>query len=515
MGKMDFTPVGSPQRNGAAMRRLAAIVESSNEAIIGKSLDGTIESWNEGAERLFGYEASDVIGHPISMLLPPGTEDELPELLSRIGAGERVERIETIRVRKDGQHLHVSLTVSPIKDKDGRVTGAATIARDLTLQRRTEEMLRTRSSMEAVSLLAGGVAHDLNNLMAAVVGNAELLTLQFQDRPRALDDLSVILTSAQMAGRLANELLAFARGGQHRVIVMNLNDVVKQIPGIQKHVFRSGVSLTQRLATDLMNVEADLTQMNQVLLNLVLNAIEAIDGRGKIVVETRNMDVDDALAKKHLGLKPGSYVVLSVSDTGRGMTADIQAQLFKPFFSTKAPGRGLGLAAAYGIVKNHGGYITAETKVGEGTTFTVYLPSSSRPLEKTLDSPRTVGGGRETILVVDDEAQILMINRRILEANGYHVLTARHGGDAVRIASEFRGDIHLVVLDMAMPVMDGAEAFTLLKQIRPAAKIIISTGYVLNDSTRVLLNAGADGFLQKPFRLTDLTSEVRRLLDAK
>jgi two-component system cell cycle sensor histidine kinase/response regulator CckA len=510
-----LTHTGEPHRDEATLRRLAAIVESSIDAIIGQALDGTIESWNHAAEKLFGYTAREVIGRPISLLLPPGAEDELPELLSRIEAGERIDRYETTRAGKDGQCINVSLTVSPIMNGDSRIAGVATIARDLTVQKQTEAILRTRSSMEATSLLAGGIAHDLNNLMAAVLGNAELIALEFRDRPSALDRLDVILTSAQMAGRLAQELLAYARGGRHQSVVVNLNEIVQQILGIQKTSLRPGIILKQNLAPDILNVEADPTQMNQVLLALTMNAIEAIEGGGEIAITTGNLDVDAAFAETHIGLKPGPHIALTVSDTGYGMTADVLSHVFKPFFSTKAPGRGLGLAAVYGIVKNHGGYIAAEGKAGEGASFTVFLPATSRELVKAPDTPKTVVGGNETILVVDDEAHILMVNRHILETHGYQVLTARDGAEALRIAGEFRGDIHLVVLDMAMPVMDGAEAFTQLKQVRPATKVIISSGYDLNDSARSLLEAGADSFLQKPFRLADLTYEVRRILDTK
>jgi two-component system cell cycle sensor histidine kinase/response regulator CckA len=515
MQKTKLTKAGDLHRDEATLRRLAAIVESSIDAIIGQALDGTIESWNHAAEKLFGYTAREVIGRPISLLLPPGAEDELPELLSRIEAGERIDRYETTRAGKDGQCINVSLTVSPIMNGDSRIAGVATFARDLTIQKQTEAILRTRSSMEATSLLAGGIAHDLNNLMAAVLGNAEFLALEFDDQPDTMDKLDVILTSAQMAGRLAQQLLAYARGGRHQSIVVNPNEIVQQILGLQKHALHPGISLKECLAPDILNVEADPTQMNQVLLNLIINAIEAIDVPGEITVTTYNMDMDSIFAEEHSGLKPGPHIVLMVSDTGHGMTPDVLSHVFKPFFSTRAPGRGLGLAAAYGIVKNHGGYIHAEGKEGQGASFTVYLPATTREPIKTSETLKTVHGGNETILVVDDEATILAINRQLLENNGYQVLTARDGAEALRVAGEFSGEIHLVVLDMAMPVMSGAEAFSLLKQMRPNAKVIISSGYDLNDSARSLLNAGADAFLQKPFLLKDLTHEVRRLLDAK
>lgn len=515
MGQNRIKQITDPRDDGATLRRLSAIVECFSDAIIGKSLDGIIESWNSAAEKLYGYTASEMIGRPITVLLPPGSAEEVSLLLNRIRAGEQIDGFETARVRKDGQHVQVSLTISPVIDENGRIMGAATIARDLTLQKKAEEVLRNRSSMEATALLAGGVAHDLNNLMAAVLGNAELLSLEFQDRPQTLDSLDVILTSAQMAGRLAHELLAYARGGRRQSIPVNLNDIVQQILSIQRHALRQDILVAERLAPDLDSVEADPTQMNQILFNLTMNAIEAIEGAGKITITTQNKKVDASFAVEHAGLNPGAYIVLTVSDMGCGMTPEVLSNVFKPFFSTKGPGRGLGLAAVYGIVKNHGGYITAEGNAGEGATLSVYLPATRHKVDQRSDKSISLSGGNETILVVDDESHILMINRRILEASGYQVLTARDGAEAVRVASEFGGEIHLVVLDMAMPVMGGAQAFSLLKQVHPSCKVIISSGYDLNDSAKSLLDAGADSFLQKPFRLTDLTSEVRRLLDAK
>lgn len=514
MESAGMNQVGTAHSDGTTLRRLAAIVESSNDAIIGKDLNGIVTSWNRAAEKLYGYTASEVIGHSISILLPKGAEDELPTLMLRINAGEHIEHFETARVKKNGKYVDVELNISPILDSDGKVTGAATIVRDLTRQKKTDAVLRALSTMEATSLLAGGVAHDLNNLMAAVLGNAELLALELRDRPQILDSLDVILTSAQMAGKLAQELLAFARGGRHESAIVNINNIALEVLGIQVTIIPPGVTIKKLLSADIHNIEADTSQMKQVLHNLTINAIEAVNGKGVVTISTCNFNVDEAFAEDHFGLTAGPYVVITVGDNGCGMSPEILSHVFKPFFSTKEKGRGLGLAAVYGIVKNHGGYVSAEATGGNGACFKVYLPSTTRELENP--QPKFIGGskGTETILVVDDEVQLLMLNRRILEASGYHVLTARDGSEALRVASEFEGDIHLVVLDMAMPVMDGAKAFTLLKQVRPTCKIIISSGYDLNDSARSLLVSGADAFLQKPFRMTDLTTEVRRLLDS-
>jgi PAS domain S-box-containing protein len=494
---------------------LAAIVDSASEAIIGISLDGIITAWNAAAERLYGYIPFEAIGQPITMLMPQGAVDEGTRALHHLRDMAHIDRFEAVRVRKSGQPVHVSLTMSPILDDQGAVAGAAVIARDMTKQKKDEELRQVRSNMEATTLLAGGVAHDLNNLMMAVMGHAELLTYEMKDHPGALDSLDIILTSAQMAGRLAHELLAYARGGRYQSAVINLNDLVPAVLGMQAHSLPTGCCFRQDLAQDLKNVEADPTQINQVLLNMIINAMEAIGPRGEITVATRNMDVSGDFVDRNPGMKPGSYAVLSVTDDGCGMSEDVLSQVFKPFFSTKATGRGLGMAAAYGIVKNHGGYISAGSEEGKGTCIMVYLPAVWREVLRTSDGKNPGVDGHETILVVDDEAQILLINRRILEASGYHVLTARDGAEAIKVAKEFSGDIHLVVLDMAMPVMDGAKAFSLLKQVRPACKVIISSGYGLNDVARTLLAAGADAVLQKPFRIADLTSEVRRILDSK
>lgn len=393
------------------------------------------------------------------------------------------------------------------------VTGAATIARDISKQKQADEILRAHSNMEATSLLAGGVAHDLNNLMAAVMGNAEMLALELKDHPSAMESVDVILTSAQMAGRLAQELLAFARGGRHESAVVNMNNIVQQVIAIQSKLLPPGITVSKRISADLYNVEADPTQMNQVLHNLLMNATEAIGERGEIVVATSNVDLSDEMAAKLPGMKPGLHVLVKVSDNGIGLSENVIANVFKPFFSTKGLGRGLGLAAVYGIAKNHDGNVYAENVDGAGASISLYLPATSRIANDSLRNHVGNSKGNETILVVDDEAQLLMLNRRILEASGYHVLTARDGAEALRVAEEFAGDIHVVVLDMAMPVMDGAKAFTLIKQVRPACKVIISSGYDLNEKARSLLVSGADAFLQKPFRLTDLTAEVRRLLD--
>lgn len=503
------------QAQTSAALKLAALAESTSDAIIGLAVDGTIDSWNIGAKALYGYTTAEAVGRNISMLAPKGAEDEFPAKILRIKAGERLVNFETTQIRKYGQTQVVALTMSPLLDEYGTISGVATIARDITSQKRTHDALRALSNMEATTLLAGGVAHDLNNLMAAVLGHAELLAMEFRDRPAAMGSVDVILGSAQLAGRLAQELLAFAQGGRYESAVVNMNKIVQQVLGLQIAHVPQGVTIKQELAADLNSVVADPTQMAHALHNLIKNAIEAVDGQGRILIKTCNAVLTEQTVAEHGGLRPGQHVVVTVSDSGHGMSEDVVANAFKPFYSTKGLGRGLGLAAVYGISKNHGGHVTASSPPGKGAVVTIYLPSTTR---ESIEIPVVPSGelrGSETILVVDDEAQLLMLNRRILEANGYHVLTARDGAEALRVSEEFAGDIHLVVLDMAMPVMDGAKAFALLKQARPDCKVIISSGYDLNDKVRSLLVAGADAFLQKPFRLTDLTSEVRRLLNSQ
>ena len=369
------------------------------------------------------------------------------------------------------------------------------------------------SRMEATATLAGGIAHDYNNLMCVVLGNAELVRNHLgNDHPDA-HMLQEIEVAARKASDLAQRLLAFARGGAYQLAKVDLNQIVREGLSVQERTVPYRIEVRRDLEGELWSIEADRAQLEMLLASLCANAVEAIEGDGEIRIATKNTNVDDALAEEHAGLAPGRHAVLSVEDTGSGMNDEILAKVFEPFFSTKFQGRGLGLAAVYGIVKNHGGHIAIESKENEGTTCTIYFPAVESDVKQPRRQRAAVTRGTETILVVDDEEVLLTLATRMLERLGYQVLTANGGHAAIDMVREYEGDIHLVLLDMGMPIMDGPATFSLLKNERPEMSVILFSGYELDSAAQALLDAGASGFLKKPVTRQKLGEEIRKVLD--
>lgn len=386
---------------------------------------------------------------------------------------------------------------------------------ELALYKATADAaLLAASRMEATATLAGGIAHDYNNLMSVVVGNAELVRSDLgNDHPDA-DMLQEIETAANKASDLAQRLLAFARGGAYEMEKVDLNQVVRETLRAQERAVPHGIQVTCDLEGELWHIKADRAQLEMILTSLCANAVEAIEGDGKIHIGTRNVDVGDTLAEKHPGLEPGRYTLLSVQDTGCGMNDAVLARVFEPFFSTKFQGRGLGLASVYGIVKNHGGHIAIESQENRGATCAIYLPAVETEARQPPQPPAAVARGTETILVVDDEETLLTLVEKMLTRLGYRVLTANGGQAAIDIVREHERDIHLVLLDMGMPIMDGPATFPLLKNERPEMKVLLFSGYELDSTAQALLDAGARGFLKKPVTSKKLGAEIRTLLDA-
>ncbi len=418
------------------------------------------------------------------------------------------------RVRhRNGAYRWVGQSATIIRGADGRPSAEVGTIRDITESKNAEEAVRAASRMEATATLAGGIAHDFNNLMVGVLGNAELLQMRFADNPDATRILSTIVKSAQQAGDLAHQMLAFARGGKYQPRALNLNAVIAEALHLEEHSFPPRVRIDRKLDPHLWEIKADPVQMSQVIMNLSINAVEAISDAGAIVIRTENIDVDASSARMYQDLSPGCYVCLTVEDSGVGMDEDTQARVFEPFFTTKFQGRGLGLAAVYGIVKNHGGHVVVHSQAGHGTSFHVYLPAAEgRAAKAQRAAAATVG--HETILLIDDEHVVLQVTREILERFGYTIVCARNGKEALDLARDYAGDIHAAILDMGMPVMGGAEAYPLLKRLRPDLKVVISSGYELDPAAQALLDAGASAFIHKPFRAQHLAAELRKALDS-
>ena len=494
-----------------AVARLAAIVTSSSDAIVGKTLDGTVTSWNAAAERIFGYSAAEMVGGSIFRLIPPEHHDAERDLLQRIRGGESVEFAEAERIRSDGQRIWISLSVSPVRDRDGTIIGAASIKRDVTERRILEERLRDTQRLQAVGQLAGGIAHEANNQMSVVLGGAHFL-LRRTDLPAAArTDVEQIRLAAERTASITQQLLAFSRRQMLQLKQVSLNEVVQTIGPVLRRTLNEDQELVARLGLLERSLRADPRQLEQVLLNLTLNARDAMPEGGRLTLETSEIDLAPFRAERE-GLPPGSYQVLTMRDNGLGMDQTTLDHIFEPFFTTKDVGRGtgLGLSVVHGIVSQTGGHIRVESGVGEGTTFRLYFPIAlPGPASGTSASGEVSAPKRgTTALVVEDDALVRAMATRALAAAGYEVVEAPNGAAALEAARGRRFDV--VVTDIGMPVMDGHGLARCLEQERPELPVIFMTGYgervedvaQLPESRRVLL---------KPFSpdlLVELVGEV-------
>ena len=470
---------------------------------------------NPAIERITGYtpdEALAMTDYPLP-LIHPDDREAVARAFEGALAGESGADMRWRIRHKDGSTVWVSIAWQPAFSADGKPLGHRSSVRDISARVRAEEGLLKASRMEATATLAGGIAHDFNNLMVPVLGNASMVREDLGDDHACAPMLHDIEKAARQAASLAQQMLAYARGGKYQPRPMDLNETVQTTLRVQERAFPARVRVERAMAADLHNVRADAAQMEHVAMALCINAVEAIKGHGRVMITTRNVEVDEEFAAAHAGLKPGPHVYLSVEDTGAGMTPEVARQVFEPFFTTKFQGRGLGLAAAYGIVKNHDGHISVYSEPGRGATFKVYLPAVEDGIERRAQPPTSIPTGTETILVAEDEEMIRTMAQSILGRLGYRILLARHGSEAVRVAREFDGDIHLAILDMEMPFMGAPEAFPLLIEARPDMKVILMSGYELDARAQGVLDAGASAFLQKPFLIRELGAVIRKALE--
>ncbi|HTS19712.1 MAG TPA: PAS domain S-box protein [Verrucomicrobiae bacterium] len=498
--------------------QLAAIVESSEDAIFGTDLRGSITTWNAGAERLFGYSAREATGRSVEMIIPPERARERREVLGMIAHAERISQFETVCLMKKGNHVDVSISVSPIKDASGQIVGASTIARDISERNRLQQQLQQAQKVEAIGRLAGGVAHDFNNILTTIIGYCDLLReeLGVQDNARA--NVEEISAAAERAASLTRQLLAFSRKQTLQPKVLDLNAVIGNLDKMLRRLIGEDVDLITKLAPDLGRVKADPGQIEQVLMNLAVNARDAMPDGGKLLIETANATLDSETACLPQDVTSGDYVMIAVTDTGTGMTEEVKAHLFEPFFTTKPQGHGtgLGLSTCYGIVKQSGGHIHVYSEVGHGTTFKVCLPRISEgALMDTPGAPMVVHkDGSETILLVEDDLSVRGLSARLLRSKGYNVVEASNGQEALRVAQERNpGEISLLLTDVIMPEMGGRELADQFRATHPNTKILFCSGY-----TQEAIDRGGElepgtAFLQKPFTPSALNQKIREVLD--
>ena len=497
-----------------ANRRLRALIDSSPLAILRLDLDGTVRAWNRAAERIFGWTEEEALGRPLRILPTP---EETPDWLARAARGEELTAVPARRSRKDGSLVEVRLWAAPLRNAAGEISGAIAIYADFTEQRRLEQQLAQAQKMEAIGRLAGGAAHDFNNLITVIAGYGQMLLAAVQDNPALRDAAQEVLRASDRAASLAGQLLLFSRRQANQPRVIDLNGLVNDLKNMLGRVMGEDVELKTELEAGLGAVRADPGQIEQVIVNLAINARDAMPAGGRLLLETANVEIGGGGARA-IGLEPGPYVMLAIGDTGSGMSAAVKSHVFEPFFTTKERGRGtgLGLSTVYGIVKQHGGGIFLYSEPERGATFKIYLP---RAEEAAAESPppelRPAPRGDETVLVVEDEEGVRRLIRDILEQQGYHVLDADGGERALEIVNaDERGAIALLVTDVVMPHMSGRDLAQAVALLRPEVKVLFLSGYTDRAAIEHGLGSAA-AFLQKPFSPEALARKVRGVLDAQ
>jgi len=505
------------QEIGAYRGQLASIVDSSEDAIIGKDLNGLITAWNRGAERIYGYSHDEVIGKNISLLAPADRPDEIPQILERIRHGETVEHFESIRVTKDGRRLNVSISVSPIREAAGRVTGASAIARDITAQKRAEEHLRQAQKMEAIGRLAGGIAHDFNNILGIVSACNELLRTRIDAESDQGQYVANIRKAVDRGASLTRQLLTFSRKSTVQPQVLDLNERLKEVSKLLKPLMGDDIEIVIAPRSDTVFVEIDPGQLDQIVLNLAVNSRDAMDQGGKFILETAIVQTDEIFSHIHAPMIAGKYVVLAVSDTGAGMDSATVSRIFEPFFTTKEIGKGtgLGLATVYGIVQQAGGHVWVYSEPGRGTTFKIYLPSAEHKIGgKAKAETRVVTPRREgvTVLLVEDDDLMRQLTRQLLEEHGYEILEAKDGQDALRIATSHSGRIHLLLTDVVMRGLSGPELVSRLNGSRPEMKAAYMSGYTGELIARDEIASQGIPLIEKPFTRAVLLETLHKAL---
>jgi PAS domain S-box-containing protein len=486
------------------------LVANANDAIFILQ-DGEVKFFNQKAEQIgknLGLELDRVA---FDKYIHPEDRDLVSNRHKRQLQREDLPNPCAFRlIGKDNQEMWVELNTVKI-DWEGK-PATLDFLRDITLQRKLEQQLQISQKMEAVGTLAGGIAHDFNNLLMGVQGRTSLMMLETDPSHSSFEHLREIENCIQKAAKLTNQLLGFSRGGKYEVKPTNLNNLLENSLQMFGRA-RKEITIYKKYEEQLWTVEVDQNQIDQVLLNIFVNAYQAMPAGGDLYIQTKNEILYENFVQAY-GVQPGKYVKITTTDTGIGMDEKTAKRVFDPFFTTKEKerGTGLGLASAYGIIKNHDGIIIVESAKGKGATFNLYLPASEKAVIENQLAEQKILVGSETILLVDDEEIIIDVSVQLLEKLGYEVLVARNGAEAIEVYKQNKDKVAIVILDMVMPGMGGGEVYARLKEIDTNVKVLLSSGYSMNGQAAEILKRGCDGFIQKPFKLNDLSNKLREII---
>ncbi|MCB0210287.1 MAG: PAS domain S-box protein [Anaerolineae bacterium] len=499
------------------IRYQANLLANVSDAIISTDMTFTIKSWNKAAETLYGWSAQEVIGKKMDEVVP--TEylaGRFKDVINQVRQAGQWQG-EVMQWDKDGTKRHILSSVTLLHNE----TGVVAVNRDITAHKQLEaenEELAAQfyqaQKMDSIGRLAGGIAHDFNNLLVPIIGYSELGMLELAPDSRLYIDLQRIRGAAERAANLTRQILAFSRKQMLDIRSVDLNEVLTNFEPMLGRLIGEDIDLRLFLASALPPVKADPSQLEQVILNMAVNARDAMPQGGQLSLETDNVYLDENYAEKRPGCTPGPHVLLAVSDTGHGMDAETQPYIFDPFFTTKEQGTGLGLAMVYGVVKQHGGHIWVYSELNRGTTFKIYLPQTAETAQqiKPAGAESMILYGTETILVVEDEAMVRHLVVETLEAHGYQVLQAQSPEKSLQLATAYSNPIHLLLSDVIMPEMNGQELYQRIAEVRPGIKALYMSGYTNNVIAHHDILREGINFLQKPFTIRDLTRKVRQAL---
>ena len=501
-----------------SQQKLRIHFEHTPLAVVEWDLNFRVAAWNPSAERIFGYTREEALGRHASFTIPPQFRQHVDQVWQALLTQSGGTRSTNDNITKTGRHISCEWYNTPLVDDSGRVLGVASLVHDVTDRVALEDRLRQSQKMEAVGRLAGGVAHDFNNLLTVILGYAQILADGVPPGSRLADGTGQIKSAAERAAGITRQLLAFSRKQVLSPRIINLNDTMMNLDSLLRRLIGEDIEVLTVPQSDLGSVKADPGQIEQVIMNLALNARDAMPHGGKLTLETANAQLDATYASEHQPIAPGRYVMLAVSDTGEGMSPEVQARIFEPFFTTKEVGKGtgLGLSTVYGIVKQSGGFIWVYSEPSRGTTFKIYFPCVDQAAEILGEDKRPSGAlrGTETVLLVEDDSQLRQLSSSVLAHCGYRMLVANGPEEGLAIARTNNKDIRLLITDVVMPGMNGRQLAEQILRVAPNMKVLYISGYTNNAIVHYgVLDKGL-WFLPKPFTLSALVSKVREVLDA-